>query len=106
MLEIYTLIAGTVISLVSIILILGKRPSEVQKWYLLATVGMLVYLVANYVKRHDGDPSVYMYFQQIIYFATAVFNGAFVLGTAEALGLKRHKALRRFYYVKSINRQP
>ena len=98
MLEIYTLIAGIVISLVSIILILGKRPSEVQKWYLLATVGMLVYLVANYVKRHDGDPSVYMYFQQIIYFATAVFNGAFVLGTAEALGLKRHKALRRFYY--------
>ncbi len=35
------------ISFFTTVIIMFKKPSEVQKWYLLASVGLFVYLAAN-----------------------------------------------------------
>ena len=64
MAEIILLLIGAATAFVSAVIIMGKRPSEVQKWYALAAVGLFIYMTANYIKRHEGgDPKVFFYLQ-------------------------------------------
>ena len=97
MAEIYILVAGIFISFFTTVVIMGKKPSEVQKWYLLASVGLFVYLSANYIKRHTDSPIIYVYLQEVILGTTAVFSASFMFGTVEALQIRLSKVWRRFF---------
>ena len=97
MTELYILLAGLAISFVSVIIIMTKRPSEAQKWYLLATAAIFVYMAANYVRRHSGERDTYLYLQSAIYGATAVFNGCFLFGMVAALEIRVRPAVRRIF---------
>ena len=97
MAEIYILVGGMVISFLTTVIILTKRPSEVQKWYLLASVGVFAYLAANYIKRYTDSPVIYIYLQEVIYATSAVFSAGFIFGTMEALGINISKKWRNFF---------
>ena len=96
MAEIILLLIGAATAFVSAVIIMGKRPSEVQKWYALAAVGLFIYMTANYIKRHEGgDPKVFFYLQEAIYMSSTVFHGAFLFGTAEALEIRFSHRIKR-----------
>ena len=94
--EIYILLAGLAISFVSMVILLNKRPSEVQKWYLTASSAIFVYMAANFIKRHSGEIDTYVYLQSAIYVSTAVINGGFLFGTA-ALEIRSGRVVRSIF---------
>ena len=97
MTELVTLIVGAVVAFISTIIIMKSRPSEAQKWFMLATIGVFVYMTANFVKRHTGDPVIFIYMQEAIYVSTVLLASGFLLGVMEACEIPMKRKIRRLF---------
>ena len=97
MAEIVTLMVGAVVAFISTIIIMTSRPSQAQKWFMLATISVFVYMTANYVKRHTGDPTIFVYMQEAIYVSTVLLASGFLLAVMEVCEIPLNRRIKRLF---------
>ncbi|MBQ7990034.1 MAG: SpoIIE family protein phosphatase [Oscillospiraceae bacterium] len=94
MAEIAILTVGLFISGISTLIIMKHRPSEVQKWFILASVCIFVYMFANFTKRHSDQETVVLLMQELIYTCTSLAYTGFVMGLADVCEVKIPTAVK------------
>ena len=97
MAEIVTLAVGAVIAFISTMIIMTSRPSEAQKWFMLATISVMVYMTANFVKRHTGDAVIFGYMQEAIYVSTVLLASGFLLAVVEVCEIPMNRRIRKLF---------
>ncbi|MCR4686505.1 MAG: diguanylate cyclase [Lachnospiraceae bacterium] len=93
-----TVFIGAIVGLISFMIVLENRASEAQKWIMISSVSLMVYMIANLFKPRFADVDLYYVFQESIYISTITFDTGFVMALMAICDIRMGRWFKRIVF--------